>query len=98
MIVKPSDALATHRLEIRRVVHAHKARNPRVFGSVSFAADTESSDLDLLVDTLPETSLLDIGALLDELETLLGVRVDILTSSALPPSFGRDVLRQAVPV
>jgi predicted nucleotidyltransferase len=69
-----------------------------VFGSVSRAADTESSDLDLLIDTLPETSLLDIGAMLDELETLLGVRVDILTSSELPPALQRNVLTQAIPV
>ena len=96
--MRPSLALAAHRIEIRRVVEAHRARNPRVFGSVSRAADTESSDLDLLIDTLPETSLLDIGAMLDELETLLGVRGDILTSSELPPALQRNVLMQAIPV
>jgi predicted nucleotidyltransferase len=96
--MRPSEALAAHRSEIRRVVEAHRARNPRVFGSVSRASDTESSDLDLLIDTVPETSLLDLGAMLDELETLLGVRVDILTSSELPPAFQRHLLTQAIPV
>lgn len=46
--MKPSVALACHRETIRRVVAAHRARNPRVLGSVIRGEDTDGSDLDIL--------------------------------------------------
>lgn len=52
--VKPSIALAVHREDIRRIVESHRARNARVFGSVLRGQDTDSSDLELLVDPTPE--------------------------------------------
>lgn len=96
--VKPSLALASHREAIRRVVEAHRASNPRVFGSVAHGGDTENSDLDLLIDPTPETTLLDIGAIRHELLQLLGVPVDVLTPKALPERFRDIVLAEAVPV
>lgn len=96
--VKPSLALAAHREAIRRVVEAHRARNPCVFGSVVHGGDTETSDLDLLIDPTPETTLLDIGAIRHELLQLLGVPVDVLTPKALPEKFRDIVLAEAVPV
>ena len=53
--------------------------------------DHEGSDLDLLVDPLPGTTLLDLGGLQDELQELLGVSVDVLTLKDLPVKF-RDVV------
>lgn len=96
--LKPSLLLASHREAIRRVVEAHRARNPRVFGSVAHGDDTENSDLDLLIDPTPETTLLDIGAIRHELLQLLGVPVDVLTPKALPDKFRDSVLAEAVPV
>ncbi len=80
------------------MVEAHRARNPRVFGSVAHGDDTENSDLDLLIDPTPETTLLDIGAIRHELLQLLGVPVDVLTPKALPDKFRDSVLAEAVPV
>jgi predicted nucleotidyltransferase len=96
--MRPSAALALHRQAIRRIVEAHHARNPRVFGSVLHGDDTEDSDLDLLVDPTSETSLFDIAAISVELRTLLGVRVDVLTPNALPDKFREVVLAEAEPV
>lgn len=96
--MKPSEALQSHSAAIRRVVEAHRARNVRVFGSVLHGQDTEGSDLDLLVDPTPETTLFDIGAIRHELGQLLGVSVDVLTPNALPPKFRAEVLAQARPV
>ena len=96
--MKPSEALALNRAAIRRVVEAHRARNARVFGSVLSDKDTESSDLDILVDPTPETTLFDIGAIRHELAKLLGVPVDVLTPNALPDSFRAKVLAEARPV
>lgn len=96
--MKPSEAMRIHRETIRRVVKAHRAGNVRVFGSVVHGVDTDDSDLDILVDPTPETTLFDIGAIRHELRTLLGVPVEVLTPMALPDKFRDAVLAEAVPV
>lgn len=96
--MKPSQLLDTHRSEICRMVEQNHVRNPRVFGSVVHGEDIEGSDLDLLVDPLPGTTLLNLGALQVDLEKLLGVSVDVLTPGDLPPKFRDAVLREALPV
>ena len=96
--MRPSIALQTYRKQIRSVVLAHKASNVRVFGSVLRGEDTVDSDLDLLIDPTPETSLMDIGAIRLELKALLGVNVDVLTPKALPDSFREQVLMESEPV
>ncbi|MEQ1591211.1 MAG: nucleotidyltransferase family protein [Thiobacillaceae bacterium] len=96
--MKPSQALATHRDAIRNVVALHRACNPRVFGSVVHGDDTEGSDLDILIDPTPDTTLFDIGAIRHELLQLLGVPVDVLTPRALPEKFRATVLAEAIPV
>ncbi len=96
--MKPSQALASHRETIRRVVESHRACNARVFGSVLRGQDTDSSDLDILIDPTPETTLMDVAAIQVELQHLLGVSVDVLTPKALPDKFRSVVLAEAVPV
>lgn len=56
-----SEALRVHRAAIRPIVEAHRALNARVFGSVVRGDDTDDSDLDILIDPTPETTLFDIG-------------------------------------
>ena len=87
-----------HRQAVLQIVLAHNATNARVFGSVSQGLDDESSDLDILVDPTPMTSLFDIGAIHRELKQLLGVKVDVLTPNALPDSFRSQVLSLAQPI
>ena len=96
--MKPSQALAAHRREIREIVLAHHAVNARVFGSVAHGSDTDESDLDILVDTTPETTLFDLGAIRYKLRNLLGVQVDVLTPNALPDHFRQKVIAEALPV
>lgn len=96
--MKPSDALQSNRAAIRVVVESHRALNPRVFGSVVRGQDTDDSDLDILIDPTPETTLFDIGAIRLELRQLLGVKVDVLTPNALPDGFRARVLAEARPV
>lgn len=96
--MKPSEALRANRTAIRKVVEAHRARNARVFGSVAHGSDVDESDLDILIDPTPETTLFDIGAIRHELRKLLGVPVDVLTPNALPDKFRDAVLAEALPV
>lgn len=96
--MKPSLALQEHRDAIRRIVEGNRARNPRVFGSVALGCDTEESDLDILVDPTPETTLFDIGAIRHQLLQLLGVPVDVVTPKALPEKFRATVLAEAIAI
>jgi uncharacterized protein len=93
-----SEALSRHRAEIRSVVAAHHAKNARVFGSVLHGSNQADSDLDLLIDPTEETTLFDIARIKGTLETLLGVKVDVLTPKALPEQFRSRVLAEAEPV
>ncbi len=96
--MRPSEVLPLHRDAIRRLVLNSGMANPRLFGSVVHGDDVEDSDLDLLVDPSPETSLLDIAKLQIELEATVGVKVDLRTPKFLPPTFRDKVLAEAVPV
>lgn len=96
--MKPSAALDRHRDAVRNIVLAHRATNPRVFGSAARGEDSVTSDLDLLIDPTAETTLLDIGAIRHELLDLLGVPVDVVTPNALPTKFRETVVAEAVPV
>jgi len=96
--MKPSIALSSNRAVIRALVAEHGLQNPRVFGSVIRHEDTALSDLDILVDPLPNTSLLDIAKLQLSLEKQLGVHVDVLTPKALPEKFRDQVLENAIPL
>lgn len=96
--MRPSEALDQKREAIREVVPQFHASNPRVFGSVLHGIDQESSDLDILVDTLPGTTLFDLGGLQEHLGEMLGVRVEVRTPGDLPMSFRDEVISEAQPV
>ncbi len=93
--MRPSIALQTHRDAIREIALNHRVKNVRVFGSALHGDDTEDSELDLLVDPTPETTMMDIGAIRYELKELLGLAVDVLTPRALPDKFRDSVLQEA---
>ncbi len=96
--MRPSVALGMKRNAVLEAASRFHTANPRVFGSVLHGTDQDGSDLDLLVDALPGATLFDLGGLQDELETLLGVHVDLLTTADLPPKFRSRVLAEARPV
>jgi predicted nucleotidyltransferase len=95
---RPSEVLRENRDLILTVAIRHRTENLRVFGSASRGEDTETSDLDLLVDPLPGATLLDLGAIQIELEDSLGISVDVLTPGDLPKKFRDQVLNEAVPI
>ncbi len=93
--MRPSAALASNRRAIIQIVERHHARNARVFGSVANGSDNDRSDLDIIIDPTPETTLFDIGAIRRELKNLLGIEVDVVTPKALPEAFRDQVLADA---
>lgn len=96
--MKPSEAVARHREEIRRIVLANRARNPRIFGSTARGEDHEGSDLDILVDSTPETSLFDLGRINYLLEHLLNIDVDVLSSDSLRDGVKNHIMRDVIPI
>jgi predicted nucleotidyltransferase len=77
---KPSEALRGHEAEVIQIAERNGATRVRVFGSVAKGLDTIDSDLDLLVDPAPATSLFDLYELEDEISNLLGVGVEVVSS------------------
>lgn len=96
--MRPSEVLATERDRILAIAAANGARRVRVFGSVVKGQDGPDSDLDLLVDLPPGTSLLKIVGLQLALEEALGVKVDLCTERELEPALKDRILAEARPL
>jgi predicted nucleotidyltransferase len=96
--MKPSVVFTQHRDTIRRIVLESGMANPRLFGSALHGEDTDSSDLDLLVDAGPNTSLFDLAGLKIALEEQLHVKVDVRLPDELHRAFRDVVVAEAVPV
>jgi hypothetical protein len=92
------ERLDEKRTEVLRAAARHGARNVRVIGSVARGQAGPDSDLDLLVELEKGRSLLDHAALVLELQTVLGCRVDVATEQGLRPRVRDRVLSEAVPL
>jgi len=93
-----SRLLHERRQEILEVAADYHAGNVRVFGSVACGEETDRSDVDLLVDMEPGRSLLDQVRLRRALSRVLGVEVDVVTSSGLRERDGNTIVKEAVPI
>lgn len=91
-------SLRAQRGDILRVADRWGARNVRVFGSVARGDTQQPGDVDFLVEFAPDRSLLDHGGLLNDLESLLGVPVDVVSERGLRPRFRARVLQEAQPL
>jgi len=93
-----SGLLEQHRDAILRIAAKYGARNIRVFGSAVRGTSTEHSDVDILVDLEPSRSLLDHVGFKQELEELLGRRVDVVVEGGVSPYLEERILAEAVPL
>ena len=88
--------LDKNREKILRIAASYGARDLRVFGSVSRGEANLKSDIDILITLETGRSLLDIVALKQDLEDLLGCKVDVVTEDAVSPYIRDQILRDAV--
>jgi uncharacterized protein len=86
------------REEIQRIAAQHGARNIRVFGSMARGDARPDSDVDFLIDAETVTSSWFPAGLVQDLEGLLGRRVEVVTERGLNHLIRDQVLREAVPV
>lgn len=92
------DLVKSRRNEILSVAKRHGVTRVRVFGSMARGDAGPGSDLDLLVDVGPRTSPWFPGGLAAELESMLGLPVQIVTERGLDQLVREHVLREAVPL
>lgn len=97
--MKLQQLLQEKRAEILNIAEKHGAFNVRIFGSVARAGETETSDIDFLIDyDLDKISPWFPGGLLMDLQDLLGCKVDIVTEKGLSKLIKNRVLQEAKPL
>ena len=96
--MRPSEIIAEKADAIRAVIGRYPVSNPRLFGSVARGEDTETSDIDLLVDPGEGTTYFDLAGLEIELSQLLGCKIDIATPGALRRTMAERVARDLIPL
>ncbi|MBM3562620.1 MAG: nucleotidyltransferase [Alphaproteobacteria bacterium] len=79
------DTLLEKRADLLRAAARHGASNLRLFGSVARRAETPSSDVDILIDLAEDRGFAEFLALAEELEALIGRKVDLVTSRGISP-------------
>lgn len=92
------ELLKEKREDILRIATQHGASNVRIFGSVARGEARPDSDVDFLVELEPGRSLLDRVALIQDLEDLLGTKVDVATDKGLRDHVRDRILNEAVPL
>jgi hypothetical protein len=92
------ELLSAKRDEILSLAAKHGAFNVRVFGSVARGEERSDSDIDFLVEMESHRSLLDQVGLIQDLEDLLGRKVDVATETGLRERLKVRILRDAIPL
>jgi len=93
-----AESLDARRDDIVRIAREHGAQNVRLFGSAVSGQETPTSDVDLLVEFEPGRSLLDVVAISQDLEDLLGRKVDVVNERSLHWYLRDRILTQARPL
>jgi len=90
--------LKQKRLDILRLASIHGVSNVRVFGSAARGAAGPSSDIDLLVRMDSGRSLLDLVGFGQDVEDLLGCKVDVVAEGGISPYLVDRIYAEAVPL
>ena len=83
------DTLAKHKQELKE---KYKVKQIGIFGSYVRGEQTEKSDVDILVEFSEPVGFLFIH-LADYLEEILGVKVDLITPSAIKPNRQKYIMK-----
>jgi len=96
--MKIEELLKTRREQILEIAKKHGAHNLRVFGSAARGEGNEESDVDFLVEVGPVHSAWFPAGLVADLQDLLGIPVDVVTTDGLHWFIKERVLQEARPL
>lgn len=90
--------------EIRTTIKTHErelnekfaVKKIAIFGSYSRGEQTESSDLDLLVEFEKPVSLLSLVSLENRLADITGIKVDLVPQEDIRPELRDEILAEAI--
>ncbi len=89
--------LQAKREDILKIAAQHGAFNVRVFGSVARGEETETSDIDFLIDyDLSKISPWFPAGLMIDLEKLLNRKVDVVTTKSLHYFIRDKIIKEAI--
>lgn len=81
---------------LKDMAESHGYRRMAVFGSLARGDAREDSDIDLLVDAPRGTSSFDFIRFAQQIEKVIGRKVDLISYGGLRPEVDGDVLREAI--
>lgn len=105
-IVTPSslglrELIDAHRDELEAVLAVYGAVNPRLFGSAARGDAHDDSDIDILVDLIPDdedSDLFRLSGLAERFRSILRRPVDVVTPSLLRAPVSAAATRDAIPL
>ena len=95
-MMNPSEILKQKKDDIIRISKRYGVVRIRSFGSVARGEAKASSDFDFLVTFEPRRSLLDLIGLKQDLEELLGRKVDVVSEGGVSPYLRSRIFKEAV--
>ena len=84
--------------EVVKILQQAGVQRAGLFGSFARGEANADSDLDLLVEFQGEKTLLDLVALKNRLEQVLGMKVDVVTYQSLSPLLRNSILQEQVSI
>ena len=95
-IINMADVIRQRRDKIMQLADKYGAKNIRIFGSFARGDNNSESDADFLVNM--EGSLLRRIAFIQDLEDLLGRKVDVVTEKSVHWYVREKIMKEAVPL
>ena len=82
--------------KIINILHKHGVLRASIFGSVARGDATDKSDIDILIELRDDIDLLEFIGIKQELEEVLGRKVDLLEYECIKPQLKQRILREQV--
>ncbi len=95
-----ASGLSVPTAELAKVCRRHQVKELSVFGSAAYGELRPDSDVDLLVEFLPQAArgLLKLAAMEEEFSALLGRKIDLVSKRGLNKTIRDEVLSRARPI